>query len=622
MVFLVLLSGIAGFYGVSSITSELRYITGEAWDAADGSMEGTIGVEAEMLALEQIVADTLSNNRSRKQENLKLLKEGKETANGALGRMRASGLIDEATLRLLDEKQAAFDNSLGALLASLDVFAESNTHINTLLRRFNRLLTDAEELGDGAVEVIEKNPNKSYSWNGGLKERWAAADGAMESQIETLKVAFLFETYMKSGASESVEKEFSDALKDFKSTVSELPDVKLFRRTNAKGEFSGASYAQNIKKFIGPVEQGYRKVIIDYKTMYQNKENYKVAAKEFLEFIGELEEVGDSKVEGAVEAVQSTVNSAETMIVVVSLVSIVVAISATLMLLKIIVGGIKQTIVAAQSVAEGDLTVEVQRMSNDELGDMMESMQTLVNRLREITSEVAGSANLVATAAEQVSSSSTALSQGSSEQAASVEETSASLEEMSSSINLNTDNAKNTNNIAQTTADQADQGGVAIRETVDAMKVISEKISLIEDIAYKTNLLALNAAIEAARAGEHGKGFAVVADEVRKLAERSQTAAQEISEQAANSVAVAEKAGELFEVMLPNVKKTSSLVEEIRYASEEQSAGVEQVNSAVSQLDKVAQQTAASSEQLAATSEEMKGHAENLQRAMAFFRLQ
>jgi methyl-accepting chemotaxis protein len=273
-----------------------------------------------------------------------------------------------------------------------------------------------------------------------------------------------------------------------------------------------------------------------------------------------------------------------------------------------------------RKVADGDLAMQVHTREGDQ-SSMLYAIQSMVEKLSGIITEVRSAADNLSSAAEEVSATAQTLSSGSSEQAAGVEETSASVEEMSASITQNTENAKVTDGMAAKAAKEAVEGGEAVGKTVGAMMSIAEKIGIIDDIAYQTNLLALNAAIEAARAGEHGKGFAVVAAEVRKLAERSQVAAQEIGEVARSSVSLAERAGKLLDEMVPSIKKTSDLVQEIASASEEQSSGVAQINTAMSQLNQTTQQNASASEELASTAEEMSGQAEQLQRLMSFFRM-
>lgn len=276
----------------------------------------------------------------------------------------------------------------------------------------------------------------------------------------------------------------------------------------------------------------------------------------------------------------------------------------------------------AGKIAQGDLTTKIDIKQKDEVGMLAESLRVMTGKLSNIVQDIMGAADNVAAGSQELSSSSQEMSQGASEQASAAEEASSSMEQMASNIRQNADNAVETEKIALKASQDAQESGQAVGEAVTAMKQIAEKINIVEEISRQTNLLALNAAIEAARAGEHGKGFAVVAAEVRKLAERSQEAAGEITELSSSSVDVAEKAGRMLDMLVPDIRKTAELVQEISAASNEMNTGAAQINRAIQELDKVTQQNASASEEMSATSEELSGQAEHLLESISFFQVE
>ncbi len=338
-----------------------------------------------------------------------------------------------------------------------------------------------------------------------------------------------------------------------------------------------------------------------------------------LETLGGVEDGARAVITANTNASHQTSRTAHMEIIVGMVAGLVLAIILGILVTRHINGPLQQCRGNLMSMAEGNLNISCVMGRKDELGELFTGMAGVAAKLRQVVHEVQTATDNVSAGSDELSDSSQQLSQGATEQAASVEQTSSAMEEMTANIQQNTDTAQKTEKIASQAAQDAEQGGEAVSKAVQAMKEIADKIGIIEEIARQTNLLALNAAIEAARAGEHGKGFAVVAAEVRKLAERSQTSAGEISQLSASSVHVAEQAGGIIGKLVPDIKKTSELIQEISASSAEQSQGADQINSAVQQLDQVIQQNAGASEEMAATAEELSSQAAQLQESISFF---
>lgn len=332
-----------------------------------------------------------------------------------------------------------------------------------------------------------------------------------------------------------------------------------------------------------------------------------------------IKDLVDEVTEGQNKKLETEITSSERMIMFGSLFGVGLGLMLAYVIAKGLVNSITGCIGNLMEMSEGRIAIRCVTDRGDEIGDMSRAIDKMAVKLREVVEQITVASGSVTNGAAQLADSAQTLSQGATEQAASIEETSSAMEQMSSNISQNTENAETTEKISRSASENAAEGGQAVSEAVGAMKEIASKISIIEEIARQTNLLALNAAIEAARAGEHGKGFAVVAAEVRKLAERSQTAAGEISQLSNSSVQVAERAGHIINELVPNIQKTAQLVQEIASASREQSQGSSQINTAISQLDQVIQRNAGAAEEMAATADEMNEQSQNLASAIGFF---
>ncbi len=375
---------------------------------------------------------------------------------------------------------------------------------------------------------------------------------------------------------------------------------------------------KNTQEVLSLIEKGeLQKADLFYSTSYENTfQDMRNAIDQFTDISLKNAEEAYNKSE---EIERSVVNNS----LLVALLVILLITLAGILISKSLKGPLEAVVKHLSSVSKGDLTqpiVEKYLNRKDEIGELMQSLKKMMEKLNEIVSTTKLNTENIAFASNQLSITSQQISEGATEQASTVEELSSTMEEISATIIQNSENAIETETIAQLSAEGIAEVGKAAHKNLSSVGKISEKISIINDIAFQTNILALNAAVEAARAGDQGKGFAVVASEVRKLAEMSKQAAVEIVSLANETLSATKDTVNKLEKMLPEIVKTASLVKNISVGSKEQSSGTAQINSAIQQLNTVTQQNAEVSEQLATNAEELSGQAETLNDIVSFFK--
>ncbi|MFQ5471014.1 MAG: methyl-accepting chemotaxis protein [Gammaproteobacteria bacterium] len=648
--FLLLTAG-GGLYGAQQLIKSLDFVLGPVWDTADGSMEGTIGIQSEMIIMGELLSG--DHHTGEEYQALKLrLEEANALAHESIQRIRDAGLIPQEKLTVLDDKLNLYAEASEAVTHAFGESIQAENALNTNFDQLDEMMVNLASQGEQQVEALE-NSTDVLTWEQ-ISDKWAAADGSMEGSIDMLTTNYLTSRFLRGEDTKELMKEISDVYRSLGKNLDRMAET---------GAFSDSDMTQ-AQDYLSKLKSQSDVVIRTVRDFRIANNNYIEQAHGLIDYVSEVEALGDAQVENETRSVIATERTVYSIIFSQLALGILFSVAIILYVFKFSIKSIIGLSERLKDIAEGegDLTVAIESKGNDEIADLANGFNAFVAKLRTIIHEASESATHIATATGQLTSIAEMTQQGVNSQQGETEQVATAMNEMTATVQEVARNATDASHAAQEANEHASNGKLVVIETMNLINNLASEVEksgdvikelenesqnigsvmdVIRGIAEQTNLLALNAAIEAARAGEQGRGFAVVADEVRTLAQRTQESTQEIENmidrlqagtknavvvmqnshsEAADSVTKAGNAGDALEEITKSVSNISNMNLQIASAAEEQGAVAEEINRNINAINDVVVESADGANQTATACEDLARLTNNLQAMMRQFK--